>query len=496
MKDLTAVALNAARMGGASYADIRISRHKDQTVYTRENRVQSVSNDESFGFGVRVLVDGAWGFAASHKVARDTIAEVTRRALAMARANKAALRRPVRLPPAEAHVDSWRSPVQKDPFAVPIGEKADLLLAVNAAALKVKGAKYCNSFLLFRNEWKLFASTDGSLIEQDITRAWPSFTVTAIDADKGEFQTRTVDVLPKGLGYEHVERSDLLGKAPAVAEEAVRKLTAKSVEPGRRDLVLHPTNLWLTIHESVGHPTELDRVLGYEANYAGTSFLTPNHLGRLRYGSPLVSFKADRTIPGGMATCGYDDDGVKTEAWHLVKDGLFVDYQTIREHVYWPEYRDARRAAGLPELDRSHAASYADSWGSVPFQRNVNIHLEPGKAPLTPDELIASTDDGVYIVGDSSYSIDHQRYNFQFSGQAFFEIKGGKLGAMLKDVAYQANTVEFWNSCDAICDERFWEMGGTYYCGKGEPGQISPCSHGAAPARFRQVNVLNTKREV
>jgi len=496
MRELAAVALDAARSGGASYADIRISRHRDQTIAAREDRVKSVSDTESFGFGVRVLLDGAWGFAASHEVARETIALVTRRALAMARANKAALRRPVRLPPVDACVDTWRSPVEKDPFGVPIGEKADLLLAVNAAAMKIEGAKFCNSFMLFRNEWKLFASTDGSTIEQDITRSWPCFTITAIDAAKGEFQTRTADVPPRGLGYEHVERSGLVELAPKMAEEAVAKLAAKSVEPGRRDIVLHPTNLWLTIHESVGHPTELDRVLGLEANYAGTSFLTLEKLGKLKYGSDLVSFRADKTIPGGMATCGYDDDGVKTEAWHLVKDGLFVDYQTIREQVAWPEYRQARRAAGLPEAERSHGACYADSWGSFPFQRNVNIHLEAGKQPLTPEELIADTDDGIYILGDSSYSIDHQRYNFQFSGQAFFEIRKGRIAGMLKDVAYQANTVEFWNSCDAICDERFWEMGGTYYCGKGQPSQSAPCSHGAAPARFRKVNILNTRRDV
>jgi TldD protein len=496
MKELADVALNAARMGGASYADIRISRYRDQSIHTREERVERISNTESFGFGVRVLLDGAWGFAASHRVEKDAIAESARRALAMARANKAGLRRPVQLAPAEAHVATWRSPVEKDPFGVPIGEKAELLLAVNAAALKVKGAKFCSSFMLFRNEWKLFASTDGSYIEQDITRSWPCFTVTAIDSEKGEFQTRTAEVLPMGVGYEHVERANLVESAPRVAEEAVQKLTAKSVEPGRRDLVLHPTNLWLTIHESVGHPTELDRAVGQEANFAGTSFLTPDKLGKLHYGSPIVSFRADKTIPGGMATCGYDDDGVKTEEWYLVKDGLFVDYQTTREQVAWPEYRNARKAAGLPELNRSHGAAYADSWGSVPFQRNVNIHLEAGKTPLSLDELIASTDDGIYIMGDSSYSIDHQRYNFQFSGQAFFEIKGGKITQMLRDVAYQSNTVEFWNSCDAICDERSWQMGATYYCGKGQPEQVSPCSHGAAPARFRNVNVLNTKREV
>ena len=496
MKELANVALETARGGGATYADIRFVRHRDQSVRTREERVEHVADSESFGFGVRVVLDGAWGFAASHVVEKDNIAAVTRRALAMAKANAAMVRRPVQLHPVEPCETTWESPMEKDPFEVPLAEKADLLLAANAAALKVQGAKFCSSWMLFRREEKFFASTDGSYITQRITRSWPCLVVTAVDSEKGEFQSRRADIAPMGLGYEHVERNDLVALAPRMAEQAVEKLRAKSVEPGRRDLILHPTNLWLTIHESVGHPTELDRAVGLEANYAGTSFLTLDKLGRLQYGSEIVNFKADKTIPGGMATCAFDDDGVPTEAWYLVKDGLFVDYQTVRDQVAWPEYRLARAAAGLPEATRGHAAAYADSWASFPFQRNVNIHLEAGKKPLSLDDLIASTDDGVYIIGDGSFSIDHQRYNFQFSGQVFYEIKGGKITGMLKDVAYQANTLDFWRSCDAICDERFWEMGATFHCGKGQPPQSSPCSHGSAPARFRNINILNTRREL
>jgi TldD protein len=443
-----------------------------------------------------VLVDGAWGFAASHQVDRETIAKVTARALDAARANRAVCRRPVALVPVDAYVDQWRMPIRKDPFEVPLAEKTGLLLAVNAAALAVKGAKFCRSSLQFQHEWKYFASTEGSYIEQDVYRSHPECTVTATDSATGKFENRRTDVAPRGLGYEHVEDSDLVALAPEMAAQAVEKLQAPSVEPGKYDIILHPTNLWLTMHESLGHPTELDRVVGLEANFAGTSFLTLDKLGSFAFGSPVVNFKADRTIPGGLGTCGYDDDGVKTTHWQLIRDGVLVDYQTTRDQVLWPEYREARAAAGLSEVNHSYACSYADSWSSVPFQRQANINLEPGKRPLTPDELIADTQRGIYIVGDSSFSIDQQRRNFQFGGQVFYEIRNGKLAGMLNDVAYQASTPEFWGACDAICDQRFWQMGGTLCCGKGQPTQAAKMSHGAAPARFRQINILNTRRTV
>jgi len=496
MRDFLDTALNTATSNGASYADIRISRHKNQSIRTRENRVDGISNSESYGFGVRVLVDGTWGFAASHRLTKSNIAKITRRALEIAQANKVAQRLPVELAAVDSYEDEWLSPIKKDPFQVPIDEKIDLLLTVNAEALKVEGAKYCSSSMLFMNEEKNFASTEGSYIFQNIHRTWPSFTVTAIDMQRGEFETRSLDVSPMGSGYEYVDQSNLIEQAPVIAAEAVQKLTAKSVEPGPKDLILHPSHLWLTIHESVGHPTELDRALGYEANYAGTSFLTVDKMGTLKFGSDIVNFVADKTIDNGLATCGYDDDGVKTTEWHLVKDGIFIDYQTTRDQVHWDEYRNARKSAGLPEVNHSYGCSYGDSWSSIPFQRMPNIHLEPGKESLTLDDLIADTEDGIYIVGDASYSIDQQRYNFQFSGQSFFEIKKGKIVGMLKDVAYQANTQEFWNSCDAICDERSWELGGSYYDGKGQPGQSNAVSHGCSPARFRKVNVLNTQKQI
>lgn len=494
MRELAEVALNAAKMDGASYADIRISRHLNQNISTREERVQNIADTETFGFGVRVLVAGTWGFAASHRLNKEEIAAVSARAVAIAKANKSGQKRPVNLIPIKSVKDHWQSPIQKDPFKIPIEKKIELLLAVNAAALKVKGAKYCNSSMLFLNEWKYFASTDDIYIEQNIFRSWPNFVVTAVDSAAGIFETRDSDTAPMGLGYEYVESCDLVNLAPKMAEEAVMKLTAKTVEPGKKDLILHPTNLWLTIHESVGHPTELDRAMGQEANYAGTSFLSLDKLGKLQFGSSICNFIADKTVPGALATCGYDDDGVACDKWPLVKNGVFVDYQTIREQVAWEEYRQAMQAGGLPVPEHSHGCCYADNWASIPFQRMPNVHLQAGTNPLSLDELINDTKDGIYIIGDSSYSIDQQRYNFQFSGQTFWEIKNGKITQMLKDVAYQANTQAFWNSCDAICDQRFWQMGGSYYDGKGEPGQINAVSHGCSPARFRQVNVLNTAR--
>lgn len=481
---VTDAALEAARSGGASYADIRIVRLRNQSVSTREKRVTDVSDSSSFGFGVRVLVDGTWGFAASNMVAKDEAVRVTREAILVAKANRVLQTEPVQLAPVPAYKDSWNSPIQINPFDVPISDKVNLLLRINEEALKVKGASFCSSFMAMANEQKVFASTDGSYIEQNLTRMWPAFTVTSVNSDTGKFESRNSLTEPIGKGYECVDEKFLLNDVRVAAEEAVMKHSAPSVEPGKRDLILHPTNLWLTIHESVGHPTELDRALGYEANYAGTSFLTLDTLGKLKFGSDIVNFIADKTQRDGLATCGYDDDGVKTKEWHLVKDGMFVDYQTIREQAH------------MLGKNESHGCCYADSWSSIPFQRMPNVSLEPGKKKLLLDDLIADTEDAIMVKGRGSYSIDHQRYNFQFGGQTYWHIKNGKIAGMLRDVAYQAKTPEFWNSCDAICSREEYYLGGSFNDGKGEPGQSNAVSHGCTPARFRQVNILNTGRKV
>jgi TldD protein len=334
----------------------------------------------------------------------------------------------------------------------------------------------------FVNEQKFYASTDGSRIEQYVIRTNPGFNVTAVNRANADFQTRTSFGGPMGIGYEYMEQHDWKHEAEAAGEEAVAKLKAKPVDPGKYDLVLHPSHLWLTIHESVGHPTELDRSLWWEADYAGTSFLTRDKIGKLQFGSKIVNFVADRTQAGGLATIGYDDEGVPGQRWHLVKNGLFVDWQTTRD------------LAAITGQKKSYGCLHADSWGSVSFPRMPNVSLEPAQDSKTLDDLIADVEKGILIYGDGSYSIDQQRYNFQFGGQVFWEIKNGKRGEMLRDVAYQSRTTDFWNSCDGLGGKATYELGGSASDGKGEPGQSNAVSHGCPVARFRQINVLNTAR--
>jgi TldD protein len=489
MKDLADVALNVARQRGASYADIRFVRTRNNFVTTREKRVENVTNTESYGFGVRVLVDGTWGFSASRDVRKEEIERVAEQAVSIAKANKAIQRNRFTLVPVEKYPDAkYVTPVKRDPFTVPLSEKADYLLKVNAEALKVKGPGpiFVNSNMFLTKEEKYFASTEGSYIEQTLIRSWPSFTVTSVDPKSGRFEQRTSLGSPAGKGYEVVDEYNLIGEVPLAAEQAVQKHTAKPVEPGRKDLVLHPTHLWLTIHESIGHPTELDRVLGYEANFAGTSFATREKLGKFQYGSKIVNIKGDKNQPGALATCGWDDDGVKTTDWDIIKDGVLVSYQTVRDN------------AGIIGLKRSHGSAYADSWGSVAFQRMPNVSLQPaaGSANISADDLIADVQDGIYIEGDGSFSIDQQRYNFQFGGQVFWEIKNGKKVGLLRDVAYQSRTPDFWNSCDGVGSKDHYGMGGSYFDGKGEPGQVNSVSHGCPPARFRKINIINTGRKI
>jgi TldD protein len=473
--------LAAAKKAGATYADLRIVRRRTERVSTREDHVVDVGADESYGLGVRVIAQGAWGFAASSRVEAVDGEKAAVRAVDIAKASSKVLERPVQLAPTAAHVDVWQTSLTKDPFKIPLADKAELLLAANAEILKVPGVKYASSFFSGLGEWKLFASSEGASIEQNITRIFPGLEATAVDTSSGDFQSRTTDAAPVQAGWEYVEELGLPGLARRVGEEAVEKLKGAAVRPGRRDLILDATNLWLTIHESVGHPTELDRALGYEANMAGTSFATVDKLGKLRYASPIVTIYADKTTPRALATCGYDDDGVKTQRWDLVKNGLFVGYQTTREQAGWIGEKESR------------GTSYAQDHRSFPFQRMPNVSLAPGKKDLAAKDLIAATDDGVYVVGRGSWSIDHQRYNFQFGGQMFYEVKHGRKVRALRDVAYQANSLDFWNSCDLIGGARAWQMGGSFYDGKGEPLQINAVSHGCAPARFRQINVLDTK---
>ena len=477
---LADIALSTARKLGATYADIRINRYRNEQISTREKQVQNVSRSQNFGFGVRVLFKGTWGFASSRDVSADEVRRLTREAVDIARANSVYQRKRVVLAPASKVVDNWKSAFEKDPFEVSIDDKIQFLLKLNEQAMKTEGVSFVNSSMGFVNEQKFYASTDGSRIDQYIIRANPSFNVTAVNRSNGDFQSRTDFGGPQGLGYEYMEKYPWLKEAEQAGQDAVAKLKAKPVEPGKYDLILHPSHLWLTIHESVGHPTELDRALWWEADYAGTSFITPDKTGKLQFGSKIVNFVADRTQRGGLATIGYDDEGVPGQKWHLIKDGVFVDWQTTRD------------LAGLSPGKKSYGCLHADSWGSISFPRMPNVSLQAAAENTSLDDLVAGVEKGILIYGNGSYSIDQQRYNFQFGGQTFWEIKNGKVGPMLRDVAYQSRTTDFWNSCDGLGGQATYEIGGSFNDGKGEPGQSNAVSHGCPVARFRQVNVLNT----
>jgi TldD protein len=503
-KKLADIALNAAKSNGATYCDVRIGRYLRQFVITREDKVQNVVNTESSGIGVRVIANGTWGFSATSDMDSDSVAKAVKQAIAIAKANSRLQSEPVQLAPTKGVGEvSWTTPIQKNAMEVPIKEKVDLLLDVNAAAMKA-GANYIRSIMFLVNEQKYFASSDGSYVDQDIHRIWAPIQVTAIDKASGKFRTRDGLSAPRGMGYEYLDPKpqhrialpggavvysdsyDMKEDAIAAAKQAQEKIKAPSVKPGKFDLVLDPSHLWLTIHESVGHPTELDRVLGYEANYAGTSFATLDKWKskNFKYGSDHVNIFADKIQPTTLGAVGYDDEGVKTGRWDLIKDGVLVNYQAIRDQAH---------ILGLKE---SQGCCYADSWSSVQFQRMANVSLSPGKEKLAPEEMIKNVENGIYIIGDGSFSIDQQRYNAQFGGQLFYEIKNGKVGQMIEDVAYQIRTPEFWNSCVAVCDDKDYRFGGSFFDGKGQPGQVSAVSHGSSTARFNGANVINTARSL
>ena len=494
VRDLMMDALNAAKMAGASYADARIGRYRQNFVVTREKQIINVVDTDTMGCGVRVIVDGTWGFAATRNLTRDAVAAAAREAVAIARAMRVARDRPVELAPAPpVGTVSWKSDFRTDPWTIPIEQKADLLIRANTEAMKVANVKFVNSSMFFVKEERNFANTDGSIISQTIIRTAVPFTATAVAPDFSDFQNRTNVVPPMGRGYEYVLEQDLVGNAMKWAEQAAEKLKAKPVDVGKFDLVLDPNNLWLTIHESIGHPTELDRAMGYEANYAGTSFLAPpeQQLGKFRYGPDFMTIRGDRSQPGALATIGWDDDGVKPEEFDIVRNGIVNDYQTTREQAPWLDWWYKQQ--GRPT--RSHGCSNADSWSSVAFQRMPNVSLVPGERDIGWDEIVADTKSGIAIVGDGSFSIDQQRYNAQFGGQLFYEIRDGKIGGMLKDVAYQIRTPDFWRSMDLIGGRSSYRLGGSFFDGKGQPGQVNAVSHGSPPARFRQVNVINTGRK-
>jgi TldD protein len=477
MRDLTERALDTATGRGATYADVRVVRRLDETISIKSGRVEGVASGESEGFGVRVLVDGAWGFASSHRLDAAEIDRVAGQAVRIARASATALRHPVVLddrPPARG---SFETPVVEDPFALALETKIGDLLAADAAANRVKGIAYTESIFGAQREWKTFAASDGSFTEQTLTHVGSAVEANASEGD--ELQRRSYPDNGGGWqagGYEWVRQLDLAGNAEAYAEEAVALLSAPQCPPGRRTIVLDPSQLYMQVHESCGHPSELDRVFGTEASYAGTSFLTTDKLDEgFRYGSDIVTIVADATAAGGMGTFGWDDEGVAAQAVPLVKDGIFSGYLSSRETA--------------PKVGRrSGGAMRADGWNRIPLIRMTNVNLLPVEG-RSLDDIVADTDDGLYLAQCRSWSIDDRRLNFQFATEVAYEITGGKRGRLLKNPTYTGITHELWRSCDAIGDASSYRMLGTPNCGKGEPLQTGHIGHAVSGARFRDVQV-------
>ncbi len=480
MKDLCLEAINTALSLGVDYADIGIINQRDQKIIMLDMSPKQINDEETVGFGVRILKSGAWGFASSSEVNRESINSVVKEALQLAIASSKVKRgEGVVLAPEPIHQDCFKTPTEIDPFDIDVNDKIQLLLEINKEILSVKYIAKAFSNLRVTRRDQFFASTEGSLIETDIYTINAGYTAVAVKG--GDSQDRSFQDYPLNKGWEHIQSLELVSNAERIAEEAVMKIDADFPKVGKRDLVLDPSHLSLTIHESVGHATELDRILGYEANFAGRSFATPEKRGNFRYGSEKASFVADNTLPAGLATTGYDDEGVRCQKWDIIKDGILVDYSSTREVV------------PLIGEKRSRGSARADGYYNMPINRIPNLCLMPSKDDVKPGDLIAGVEDGVLIEGRGSYSIDQMRLNFQFGGDLFFEIKNGKKGKMLRDVIYQSITPEFWSSLDAVSGKDYWEPRGFRTCGKGEPMQVAQMTNGAPYARFRNINVIRGK---
>jgi TldD protein len=485
--ELADAALAAATAAGASHADLRIHRLVNEVIQLRDGELETAVLNRDIGLAVRVVVDGTWGFASHAELSPAVAAETARRAVAVARTLAALNTDRVELAPEPVYADaSWVSSYRIDPFTVTLADKIAVLDEYSGRLLAADGINHVSASLMSVKEQTFYADTAGSSITQQRVRVQPRFEAVTVDSGGSGFDSMRTLAPPMGRGWEAVTDDGVWNWTDELAQlpsQLAEKIKAPSVVAGPTDLVIDPTNLWLTIHESIGHATEYDRAIGYEAAYAGTSFATPDKLNTLRYGSPIMNVTADRTVEFGLASIGYDDDGVAAQSWDLVRDGIFVGYQLDR--VF------AQRLG----KSRSNGCSYADSPHHVPIQRMANVSLQPGPDDLSTDDLIARVDDGIYIVGDRSWSIDMQRYNFQFTGQRFYRIRDGRLDGQLRDVAYQATTTDFWNSMDAVGGRSTWRLGGAFNCGKAQPGQVAPVSHGCPSALFRGVNVLNTRTE-
>jgi TldD protein len=485
--ELADAALSAAVAAGASHADLRIHRITTELVQLRDGELETAVLSREIGLAVRVIVDGTWGFASHAELDLAVAAETARRAVQVARGLGPLNAERIELAPEPVYPDAtWVSSYQIDPFTLSAADKIVVLQEYSGRLLAADGVDHVSAGMQAAKEQTFYADIYGSSITQQRVRVMPMLEAVTVDAAAGMFDTMRTLAPPTARGWEAVAGDDVwnwnqeLAELPTLLAE---KSKAPSVTAGPTDLVIDPSNLWLTIHESVGHATEYDRAIGYEAAYAGTSFATPDKLGMMRYGSPVMNVTADRTVEFGLASVGYDDEGVQAQTWDLVRDGIFVGYQLDR--AFAPKL-------GQP---RSNGCSYADSPRHVPIQRMANVSLQPGPEDLSTDDLIGRVQDGIYIVGDKSWSIDMQRYNFQFTGQRFFRIRDGRLDGQLRDVAYQATTTDFWGSMEAVGGPSTWRLGGAFNCGKAQPGQVAAVSHGCPSALFRGINVLNTRTE-
>ncbi|KAA6222646.1 TldD/PmbA family protein [Streptomyces albofaciens JCM 4342] len=491
LRALADAALARARALGAEHADFRLERLRSASWRLRDARPSEASDTTDLGYAVRVVHNGAWGFAAGVDLTMDAAARVAGQAVAMAKLSAkvteaAGSTERVELADEPAYPDrTWISSYEINPFDVPDADKTGLLAEWSARLLAAKGVAHADATLMTVQENKFYADTAGTSTTQQRVRLHPELTAVAVDPTSGEFDSMRTLAPPAGRGWEYLTGGhwDWDAELAEIPAHLAEKLRAPGVTPGRYDLVVDPSNLWLTIHESIGHATELDRALGYEAAYAGTSFATFDQLGELAYGSEIMNVTGDRTAEHGLATIGWDDEGVAAQSWDLIKNGTLVGYQLDR------------RMAKLTGSPRSNGCAYADSPAHVPVQRMANVSLQPAPQGPGTEELISGVERGIYVVGDRSWSIDMQRYNFQFTQQRAYLIRDGRLCGQLRDVAYQGSTTQFWGSMAAIGGPQTYVLGGAFNCGKAQPGQIAAVSHGCPSALFRNVNILNTSSE-
>jgi TldD protein len=484
LSSLSDAAISTAKSLGASHVDVRIERTRTGVLSLRDAKPETQSDETIVGIGVRVIVNGAWGFASSPDLSADTAKRLANTAVAMAKTSKPLSTEEVSLAPEPSYPNkTWVSSYEIDPFSVSDSERKDRLASLSSKLLASSAVNHTSAMTMYVKEQKHYADSNGTSTTQQRVRVQTQ--IEAISIGEHGFESMRTLAQPAGYGWEWMGNSiwnwdKEIDDLPTLLAEKVK---SPSVEPGRYDLLIHPSNLWLTIHESIGHATELDRAIGYEANYAGTSFATPEKLGNLKYGSKLMTVTGDRVTEHGLSTVGWDDEGVAAQRWDIVKDGVLVGYQLDR------------RIAARVNQERSNGCAFADSPAHVPIQRMPNVSLQPNPTGPSLDELISSVEDGIYILGDKSWSIDMQRYNFQFTGQQFHRIKNGKLAGQLKDVAYQATTTDFWGAMKAVGGPSTYVLGGAFNCGKAQPGQVAAVSHGCPAALFDKINILNTVAE-